>query len=683
MIITGPTGVGIKYITQRDCTIIQYMSNNTVLNTPIVGNLYCHTGPTGYSVVDLNLNSCGDLITIYNDGQYIPSGKIVFYSTGFTGYTGPIGYTGATGITAIYLTGYTGLTGSTGSTGPQGYIATYGTTGYTGKTGPRGFTGSSGPNAITGSTGSTGAIGRLGYTGYKGYGNVTGPTGVYKLYTGTGIWGNVGSFTTYSDMINQLRQPYTFYPTWFCTKYIPFNAHDTSVILGKRYFVNNQLNSISIGGNQLSDINHMEASINIGNSTGTCFKNSINIGTNIGQSLYENSIDIGTTLTKNIYSEDNTSSIRIGYSNQKLYHNNNIILGNINQLSSDSYNIIIGSVNKVTCSSSYNIYITNNTEIYNIYNSCISIGNNIGSIYQPSDSIAIGSYAQVNNFNSSSYTNIAIGYYSGHSYQYTGCIAIGTHSGEFNQNSRGISIGTYAGNINQKSDSIAIGLYAGYNNQYSQSIAIGNYSGYNYQATGSICIGYESSNYQAGMHSINIGYNSGRYSSSYSINIGNNTARNSNGIHSVCIGNNAGYTGTGNFSVLLGNNAGINTIPDNYSFYTIKNLIGSIGGQLYYNYITGQIGRLVSSKKFKTNLVDLDFKTVNSIIKKLDIVEFNYKKSPNIKSIGLIADDVAKVCPELVFFDNENKPYSINYSLINVLILKQLQYICNSKSVFL
>ena len=58
----------------------------------------------------------------------------------------------------------------------------------------------------------------------------------------------------------------------------------------------------------------------------------------------------------------------------------------------------------------------------------------------------------------------------------------------------------------------------------------------------------------------------------------------------------------------------------------------------------------------------------------LEPVEFTYKNDENdTKHIGLIAEDVYKLFPEIVVLDKDGKPFSINYELLSIILLVEFQ----------
>jgi hypothetical protein len=84
---------------------------------------------------------------------------------------------------------------------------------------------------------------------------------------------------------------------------------------------------------------------------------------------------------------------------------------------------------------------------------------------------------------------------------------------------------------------------------------------------------------------------------------------------------------------------------------------------------TGQLGVTSSSIRYKDNIKDLpESKEIYS----LRPVIFNYKKhAPESKSVGLIAEEVHKVMPQLVIY-KDNEPDTIKYADINIMMLAEL-----------
>jgi hypothetical protein len=86
----------------------------------------------------------------------------------------------------------------------------------------------------------------------------------------------------------------------------------------------------------------------------------------------------------------------------------------------------------------------------------------------------------------------------------------------------------------------------------------------------------------------------------------------------------------------------------------------------------GHLGTVVSSERFKSELKSMD--KASEAILSLKPVTFRYKKELDPKAIpqfGLVAEDVAKVNPDLVARDSEGKPYTVRYEAVNAMLLNE------------
>ncbi len=89
----------------------------------------------------------------------------------------------------------------------------------------------------------------------------------------------------------------------------------------------------------------------------------------------------------------------------------------------------------------------------------------------------------------------------------------------------------------------------------------------------------------------------------------------------------------------------------------------------------GQLGTTNSSRRFKDDIELLDHKTSEAIMA-LKPVTFHYKgvdskKAHGTPQYGLIAEDVAKVIPDLVVRDKDGQPLSVRYDAVNVMLLNE------------
>jgi len=86
----------------------------------------------------------------------------------------------------------------------------------------------------------------------------------------------------------------------------------------------------------------------------------------------------------------------------------------------------------------------------------------------------------------------------------------------------------------------------------------------------------------------------------------------------------------------------------------------------------GKLGTLVSSARFKEDIKAMD-KASESVLS-LKPVTFRYKKDldgTRTPQFGLIAEEVAKVNPDLVVMGPDGKPYTVRYEAVNAMLLNE------------
>lgn len=148
-----------------------------------------------------------------------------------------------------------------------------------------------------------------------------------------------------------------------------------------------------------------------------------------------------------------------------------------------------------------------------------------------------------------------------------------------------------------------------------------------------------------------------------------------------------GFSGTGSGNVALGSNAGSNvttasnviSIGSNVAAADVSNtcFIGNIFGvnvgmdalPVFIN-ASGQLGTTASSRRFKTDIQQME-RTSETILA-LKPVTFHYKKdSKSTTQFGLIAEEVAKVNPDLVVRDKNGEIYSVRYDQVSAMLLNE------------
>jgi hypothetical protein len=96
------------------------------------------------------------------------------------------------------------------------------------------------------------------------------------------------------------------------------------------------------------------------------------------------------------------------------------------------------------------------------------------------------------------------------------------------------------------------------------------------------------------------------------------------------------------------------------------------GGAAVFVNTDGKLGTLTSSARFKTEIKPMD--KASEAILDLKPVTFRYKHEIDPKGIpqfGLVAEEVAKVNPDLILKDKEGKPLTVRYEQINAMLLNE------------
>ena len=164
--------------------------------------------------------------------------------------------------------------------------------------------------------------------------------------------------------------------------------------------------------------------------------------------------------------------------------------------------------------------------------------------------------------------------------------------------------------------------------------------------------------------------------------VGVNTMyNNTSGSNNTALGYQAGFsltTGGNNIDIgNLGVAAESNTIRIGTQGTQTKAFIAGIstaavGGSAVVVSSTGQLGIVVSSARYKHDIHDMD--AASSNLMKLRPVTFLYKEDPKgERQYGLIAEEVARLYPELVSYDADGKVVSVRYHELAPMLLNELQ----------
>jgi hypothetical protein len=175
---------------------------------------------------------------------------------------------------------------------------------------------------------------------------------------------------------------------------------------------------------------------------------------------------------------------------------------------------------------------------------------------------------------------------------------------------------------------------------------------------------------------------------------------NTTGSENSFYGYQAGGHNTGNSNIFMGWEAGANSTTGSDDIYIgnegssssessttrigtsqtaayVAGIWGAIvpsGIQVFVD-SNGQLGTPLSSIRVKEQVADMGNST--SALMKLRPVTFLYKpqyaKGDRTRQYGLIAEEVAKVYPELVAYDKDGKPYTVRYQYIATMLLNEVQ----------
>lgn len=155
---------------------------------------------------------------------------------------------------------------------------------------------------------------------------------------------------------------------------------------------------------------------------------------------------------------------------------------------------------------------------------------------------------------------------------------------------------------------------------------------------------------------------------------------NTNGNNNTAIGSGAGSNLTsGDNNVYIGNPGEANEsntirIGNNSSVATFLSGINGINiiGVPVLVSVTGQLGITVSSERFKDDITSMG--DASEPLFALNPVTFHYKKQLDphgIPQFGLVAEQVAKVDPDLVVRDKEGKIMTVRYDAVNAMLLNE------------
>lgn len=163
--------------------------------------------------------------------------------------------------------------------------------------------------------------------------------------------------------------------------------------------------------------------------------------------------------------------------------------------------------------------------------------------------------------------------------------------------------------------------------------------------------------------------------------VGAGTLLGNTGSDNIALGDAAGlFLTTGDHNIDIGNNG----VPGDSDTTRIGNNQGAIylagiagqtvgaGGTTCYVDNDGKLGVLLSSRRFKTNIADMG--TASAALLALRPVIFRYKREfdkTGTPQFGLVAEEVAKVNPNLVTRDAKGELSTVRYEAVNAMLLNE------------
>jgi len=151
---------------------------------------------------------------------------------------------------------------------------------------------------------------------------------------------------------------------------------------------------------------------------------------------------------------------------------------------------------------------------------------------------------------------------------------------------------------------------------------------------------------------------------------------NVSGSFNTAIGDSAGFDVTGDGNVCIGEGVFGETGVDDSTY--IRNIITTaqpiVAGVdvVTVDLTTGKLGHGVSSQRYKEQIKPMD--KASELLFSLKPVTYRYKKEIDPKQtldFGLIAEEVAKVSPELAIRDAKGQVSNVRYNAINAMLLNE------------
>ena len=151
--------------------------------------------------------------------------------------------------------------------------------------------------------------------------------------------------------------------------------------------------------------------------------------------------------------------------------------------------------------------------------------------------------------------------------------------------------------------------------------------------------------------------------------------QNVTGNFNTAIGKDAGGLATGSGNVYIGHLVAGVAGENNHTY--IRNIEGTsvngVGSDIVtINLTTGLLGHASSSRRYKEDIKPME--QTSEALYRLHPVTFRYKKEidrTQSTAFGLIAEEVAKVNPNLIACNSQGQPESVHYEMVNAMLLNE------------
>jgi hypothetical protein len=249
-----------------------------------------------------------------------------------------------------------------------------------------------------------------------------------------------------------------------------------------------------------------------------------------------------------------------------------------------------------------------------------------------------------------------------------GANALGNNVGGLNNTASGVNalIGNVSGNNN-----VAVGVNSLVANVTgSGNVALG---------AGALANSTVSSNTAVGLNALSSA-TTGSANTSIGVNAGNAITTGTNNVMVGTVVGSALTTGSNNIYIDGNSLAGANEsntirIGNTHTRCFIKGISGVVTALPAVTVLVdanGQLGTVSSSARFKSNIADMA--DSSSFIYDLRPVTFTYNADADQHAqVGLIAEEVEKVAPEMVIYDEEGLPFTVRYEMLSPLLLNEVQ----------